>query len=412
MGIFTKKYSPWVTCLTSALFYFYVAIQIAWFDTLAPSIIQEFSMTAVQYSELSSLFLLGMVIFLLPAGLLLDRYSIKKILLITCALSSLLTITFGLSQNILCDKLINFLLGTMGAFSFLPSVKLTSRLLPHNKIAMATGLIITIGMFGGIVAQSPLFYLQLFLGWRHMLITLGILGFCITTVISIFVNVDDAPTETIEHHTRCGQKILLNYQNWLFALFTATLNLPLLILASEWMQLYLQKTHNISLSQASYMAMSMFLGVMIGAPLAGFLSDRLRSRKKIMLIGPVLSLISILIIMQTSHLSFLLLLLIFSCLGLSTGCQVMGFTAALESNQASNNAAATSLVSIFVTAGGVIFQPVFALLLQWHWDGQYAQGMPLYEPHNYHDAMLLFPISLLLCLIIVFFIKEPFKTKT
>ena len=90
----------------------------------------------------------------------------------------------------------------------------------------------------------------------------------------------------------------------------------------------------------------------------------------------------------------------------------MGFTAALESNQASNNAAATSLVSIFVTAGGVIFQPVFALLLQWHWDGQYAQGMPLYEPHNYHDAMLLFPISLLLCLIIVFFIKEPFKTKT
>ena len=110
-----KQKSLWLGCLIASLFYTYVSIEMTIFDTLASSIMEAFHFNAIEYSQISSLFLLGMLIFLIPAGMLLDKLPIKNTLLICVICSSLLVGVFAVTHSVIFLKFINFFLGLLGA---------------------------------------------------------------------------------------------------------------------------------------------------------------------------------------------------------------------------------------------------------------------------------------------------------
>lgn len=76
-----------------------------------------------------------------------------------------------------------------------------------------------------------------------------------------------------------------------------------------------------------------FIGTMIGSPLCGFLSDKLRNRKLTMLAGAALSLVIMFIIMFSSDPGAFFLYIMFLLLGIITFAQTIGYAVIAESNE-------------------------------------------------------------------------------
>ncbi len=79
-------------------------------------------------------------------------------------------VSFALTTSIFWASLFRFLTGIGSAFCFLSVISLATRWFPSARLALVTGVIVTIAMLGGIAAQTPLMLLQHMVGWRNALV--------------------------------------------------------------------------------------------------------------------------------------------------------------------------------------------------------------------------------------------------
>ena len=85
-------------------------------------------------------------------------------------------------------------------------------------------------------------------------------------------------------------EVIRNPQSWVCALFGFGMAAPMLAFAGLWAIPWLIKTRSWSDSQAASMVAWLFVGWALAAPLAGWLSERMRKRKPIMIAGALMAL--------------------------------------------------------------------------------------------------------------------------
>ena len=131
-------------------------------------IMSDFHINAYELGKLSASYLLANILLLFPAGILLDRVSVKQILLLSIATCSIGAMIFSQTSNIHAAIGCIFISGVGGTFCFLGTMKLASRWFSPKKLAWVTGLIITLAMIGGLIAQTPTALLANNFGWRSV----------------------------------------------------------------------------------------------------------------------------------------------------------------------------------------------------------------------------------------------------
>ena len=151
--------------------------------------------------------------------------------------------------------------------------------------------------------------------------------------------------------------------------------------------------------------MFIFIGTMIGSPLFGWFSDKIVNRKLPMIIGAILSLITILIIMYMPHLSYTSLIALFFIYGFVTSSQVIAYPVVVESNPLFLTGTAEGIASVIIMSGGFV-HILFSKLLNWHWNHQIVNNVPVYSNINYQHAFWIMPIGCIVSLIIAFCIRE------
>lgn len=411
-------YLPWLVCFCAALFFFYEFIQMNMLNSLGAAIAKEFMITATQLGNLSACYFYANLIFLLIAGLLLDRYSTRTIILVSMITCVLGTVLLAFSHSLLLACICRFISGVGSAFCFLSSVRLASRWFPPKKLALIIGLVVTMAMLGGVVAQSPLIALSAHIGWRNSLLVIACLGVLITFIIWKFVQdrpaghelafqVEQQQLQTMGFWQ--GQKeAFLKSQNWLGGIYTCLLNQPVSLLGALWGNSYLQKVHHLSATDASYVTSMIFLGTVVGSPLAGWISDRMGRRCRPMIIGAALSIVMVLAIIYMPHLTMANLLVMFLMLGFLTSTQVISYPTIAESNPRILTATSVSIVSICAIGGYAVFQPMFGRIMDAHWDGQLEAGVRIYSAADYHFAITVLPIMFAVALIAALFLRETY----
>lgn len=416
----TEKLSPrkaWIVCLSAALFFFYEFIQMHMFNAINDALRLAFHVNATQLGVLSSTYLWGDVAFLLPAGMLLDRFSTRSILLISLSASIVGTIGFALTDSLSIAAIFHGLSGCGNAFCFLACMLLVSRWFEPNRQAFVVGFVVTMAFLGGVMAQTPLAWLSDWVGWRMALVYDGFLG-CIFLMI-IFWNVKDFPQNYTGHRKArndtsffTGLKLALaNLQNSLGGLYTCVLNLPIMVLDAVWGVSYLKTVHGLSNVQGSNVAAMVFLGSMIACPLAGLLSDRMELRRRPMIWGALLSLLSVSLLVFVPGWSYGSLLVLFFCIGFFTSTQIISYPFVAESNSAALTGTSVGFVSLIIMGGAAIAQIVFGKLLDLSWDGLIVEGQRIYAVSAYHYAMLMFPITMGIGLLAALLIKETYCKK-
>ena len=411
-----SKYLPWIVCFAAALFFFYEFIQMNMFNAISPDLMRDFGINATQLGQLSAYYFYATIIFLPIAGTLLDRFSTRTIILTALATCTIGIAAFAVSHSLAWSGVFRFMSGIGSAFCFLSSIRLASRWFPSQRMALVAGLIVTMAMTGGMVAQTPLTLLSEYLGWRHALLLDACLGLIIGGII--FMVVRDFPAGMQEQqqasHAQLKEMGLLkswklsylNYHNWFGGFYTCLLNLPVALLGAIWGSLYLEQVQHLTRTQASLVPTMLFIGTIIGCPVMGWISDHLRRRILPMVVGAILSLAIALIIMYVPQLSLTSYIILFLILGFITSTQVISYPLITESNPKALTATSVSVISFCAMSGYAVFQPVFGWLLDLHWDGKIINNLHIYSVTDFHRALLILPIGFIVALFFCGFLKE------
>lgn len=397
----------WLVCLSAGLFFFYEFFQLNLFDVINEPLRQEFQLDAAQISWLSSSYLWADILFLLPAGIILDRFSVRRVILTAMLMCVVSTIGFALTHSFLIAFCLHFLSGIGGAFCFLACVLLITRWFPSRRQAFVVGCVVTMAFLGGMVAHTPLAYLNKYWGWRNSLLIDGGIG--LLFFAWLYYILQDFPTRDMvakKHDSQatkpCFSKAFFNSQNWLTGLYTSCLNLPILVLCALWGASYLEVVHQLPKIAASNVVSLIFMGSILGCPLVGWWSDAMGKRRPLMIWGAIATLIILIPLVWGVVLSKMVLSIIFFVLGVVTSTQVITYPMIAESNPQVYTGAATGLASIIIMGGGAVGQVLFGMLMHGH------AGIENYTVSDFQFAMWMFPIATVVALIAVLLSKETY----
>ncbi|MCW5589512.1 MAG: MFS transporter [Legionellales bacterium] len=398
-----NKLQAWLAFLSSSLFLFYCFILINLFNINSQKLMNHFAINSVSLGYLSSAFFYANFIFIFPAGILIDRIATRKLILIAMIIAVTTTFTFILTNNYYIAFISRFLSGMAGAFCFLGSIHLASRWFKPQQMGFVLGLLITIAMLGGLMAQAPLNYLGHTWGWRQAIMGIGILGigFLIFMWVFLHTNPNYHFNRIQENHTKNNPMLfaIKNYHNWAGAIYAAMVNAPIFILGAIWGNLYLTQSQHLSEHNASLITSLLFIGTIVGSPLIGLLSDKIKNRKQPMFICAILAFIVSLFLLSNNHLSIIYLAILFFLFGMIAGAQSLSFTITTELNPSNITGSANSIISAVVVVSGFVFQPLFGSLITYNTHLQFSNN-------DIHLGMMIFPVLFAIAIFCVFWLKE------
>jgi MFS family permease len=405
-----KALMPWIICFVASLFFFYEFIQGNMFASIADNVMTDFGIQAGKMTYLSSVYYLSNIIFLFLAGILLDRFSTKKIILFAMFLCVVSTFIFAHAQSFYLALTCRFITGIGSAFCFLGPIRIASRWFPPHKMALVAGAIVTMAMTGGLIAQYPLTCLVNLYGWREALIMVGWLGVAMLFIMTFWIK--DKPEETSVQPRGQHQGLLRLLKQAYFnlniiraAFYTSLVNMSVAVFGAMMGSLYLIQRLGVTKEEAALVNSMLFLGAIVGGPLIGWVSDRMGKRVLPMKIGAAASLLTFLAILYLPA-SVNGMSILFFLLGFFTASQVISYALVAESTSPLITATAVSVISFLTQGGYIVYQNIFSVILMWHGDMHMIKGVPTYSLNDYQSAALIMPIGLTIALALISKLKE------
>lgn len=396
----------WIVCISAGLFFLYEFFQLNLFDTINRDFSLALSLNSVQVGWISSSFLIANVLFLLPAGFILDRLSIRTVILFALLLCIAGTFGFAATSSFPIAFFCHFLSGIGNAFCFLACVMLVTQWFPSNRQALVIGVIVTMAFLGGTLAHVPLLWLKQHFGWRQSLVIDGLVGIGILAIIALFVSEKRPHTHSREANplpfTKSFKMAIRNRQNWMLGLYTAILNLPVMVLCALWGTRFITEVYGWPEQLGSEIMSYIFYGSIIGCPTIGWLSDRLEQRRSIMIICASITFALSFPLSFGWHISPALMKWLCFAIGFITSAQVLSYPLIAESNPFESRGTATGFSSVLIMGGGMAGQLLYSFLLDLH-----AQQQSIYTSADHLSAIFMLPILFASAIIVAWLVRNP-----
>ncbi len=406
-----NRIQGWIIFLLVALFYFYQMILQVSPNVIGADLINQFSVSEHRLGLLTSAFFFTYMIMQIPVGILLDRWGAHRMLSFAslfCAIGALL---FSIAPYFFMASISRLFMGMGAAFAYLGGLKLISNWFPKQRFTVMMSLLITVGMFGGVIGEAPLARLVVYVGWRESIFFLGLVGLGIFLLVYFFIK--EAPSSNKKTELKPyvfgkeGWSIFHNRQLWLISFYVSINSIFPLILTSLYGIPFLIDKFGISEPNAARMISYIFIGFMIGSPCWGWLSDYFKLRLPPMWVTAVVSPLILIIFIKFSFPIYIGEVLLF-VLGFCFFAYVTAFSIVREINKPQYAGTALGVLNMFDDLGIAIVLPLFGRFLD-----MFGQEVPHHQTH--FDGMLNYDhvFSLLLCimvvpLILLFFIKETY----
>ncbi len=391
------KTTSWTLLFPLSTFLLFDFVQLNIMSVLSPYLIQKLSLSTQQLGFLSSLFFWVDCALLIPAGIVLDRYSIQWLVILSISIALLGIFIFMLSPSWKTALIWRASSGITGAFGYLSCIKMISTYFPSHQQGIligGTGMVI---MLAGVITQYPVQQIAIHYG-LSMVFVIDIF-FGLTTNLVLWLSKGRScslsPILTqASSHKACPYK---QKYNWLLAFYACLINLPLFVLGALWGNLYLKTIYHFSLIDSSFITSMIFIGNMLGAPLLGFMSDKFKKRSFLMLVIAVVYFFNFIAILFVQTASFVLFTVLFFLLGFCSGAQTLSYAAVIEHNIDFNTAKSTSLLSLLSVGGGAVGQCIFGKLIG--------------ENNSYQKGVIFLIISASLCMMISMYISYEGRSK-
>ncbi|MBY0378352.1 MAG: MFS transporter [Gammaproteobacteria bacterium] len=406
-------------CFLASLFYLYDFVL-----QVAPSVIThdlmgELGLGATGLGIMSAFFFYAYAPMQLPAGLSYDKFSPRFILALATTVCALGGLFFSMGHTMLTLCLGRFLTGAGAAFSFIGTLVLITHWFPARYFGILAGVVQFMSCLGSILGQAPLANAVQSAGWRHSIFTISCIGFGLAVLILLCVR--DYPAH--QQHVRSATpkvsrgiyglwSVLKRSHTWAIGLYSLIIWTPAVVFAELWGVPYLMQAYHYSASTVSSLLVCYWLGMGIGSPLAGYVSNLLKVRKAVLSGCLILGFVSICMLLYGPALSYVGLSIWLFIFGLAASGQSFAFAVVQDRNSPETVGTAIGLNNMFVVVSGALFQPIASMLLSFFWDGTRAQGVPIFSTQNYQIAMSILPVIFVLGWFIVrYWLKETFTSE-
>ena len=412
------KSLPWVIWSLAALFYLYESLVQVSPGVMVPDLMKAFSINSAALGSVIAFFFYSYAGMQIPVGVLVDNYNSRYLLTgaaLSCAVGCIL---FATASSIIMIALGRLLIGFGAAFAAVCAMKLAANWFPAKRFSLLVGLMVTIGMLGSMLGETPLAILVDNIGWRHTMLFLAIFGVILAVlIVSVVRHSPDylgqsgrVRKQKKQERTQPLLQGLLNVlkcrQSWLLAIYGGLIFASTSIFGGLWGVPFLMKAYSLDKPTAAGIVSIMFFGWVVGSPLSGMMTSWLQSYKKVLWISSAGGLSVMLAALYIPHLPiFLLSALIFS-FGLFSSFFLPSFTLMHDLHVNASSGTALGFMNAANMIGGAVGQPLIGALLDSRWDGTLVNDVRIYSITDYQYALSCLPIMLVVSLALIPFIKE------
>lgn len=258
---------------------------------LSEQLTADFEVTAAQLGTLHASFFVIYAFVQIPAGVLADRYGPRYIGSIGATVLSLGAIGFSASGGYLTATLSRGIIGLGSGVIFVSVLRFCANWYQVDEFATMTGLTGGIAGVGAIVATTPLAVTIGRFGWRSTVFGLAALGFVAAAAVFALArqspeaagldpieNVPEQASVTLAETGRYLRALATDLDQWLLSIsFFAGMGTVLTVIGL-WGVPYLVAVYDVGVTTASYYTLLGSIGILVGGPTVGWLSDRVGER--------------------------------------------------------------------------------------------------------------------------------------
>ena len=187
--------------------------------------------------------------------------------------------------------------------------------------------------------------------------------------------------------------VLRHRQTWLIALTGLATSSPLLGFAGLWGVPFLEAAYALPRTSAATLTSTLIAGWGFGAPIFGWLSDRIGRRKAPLVVGLALQSAAFAALVYIPGLPIAALATLCFLVGFLGATQILCFALIKDNHPPALSGTAIGFLNGIVTGAGALFQPLVGLLLDMAWKGQTSLGARIYDADDYRVAFA----SVLVC---------------
>lgn len=406
-----RNYSILIISLC-ALFLFYKYVLQIYPSIITNQLMQEFNLSGAGLGNLAATFYYSYMITQLFVGVLLDKFSTRWLTssaIFSCGLGVFL---FSGAHSLLVAELSRGMMGVGVAFATVAYMKLAAAWFPPRQYAFVGGLLATAAMAGAVFGQAPLSLAVSWIGWRDCLYYVGLAGFILALFFLIIVR-DTPPailTKTSDKVATISLRdiwdVFKNKQNWLLTLYSGLAFSPIAVFGGLWGNPFVEQAYDLSKTQAASLVSLVFIGLGLGSPLLGLLSDRLGERRYVMFFSTLLSCAAIVPVLYFHPMPIWLLAIFLFTFGFGLGAFMLVFAIGKESNKMALVATVIAMINTSDALLDAITEPAIGKLLDIHWDGTIINGVHYFSLHSYHLALSVLPIYLFIAAFLLLWVKD------
>lgn len=412
------RYIGWFIWGCSSLFYLYQFILRISTGVMAHDIMLDLHITQAEFGLVAGGYYLTYSLMQIPLGLLSDQYDTRKILMVSIFSCILGTICLSYATSMMEAYLGRLLIGFGSSAAFLTCIKNITIWFPPSYLPILVGLTVALGTLGANIGGKSLALLSNYLGWRYTFFSLSLLGvgvLCLSGSL-FFKNYNKTPAFharkpdlTLNNKKGLPQYLLVSPQAWLIAGLYFLTYAPLSCIADTWGVSYLVEVYGLSQVKSAEICLMIYMGVAIGSPVMGYLSNKLCSRRIVLIFSTLLSSFTFLYIFYVPGVPPEFMKALFFLFGLFLGGQKLAFTCICELMPKAVSGTAIGFINSICMLSGALLPALMGECLVLSSNSPSINCFKTVTAGDYAYAFLIPGFCLTMGFVVSFFVKETYS---
>lgn len=354
---------PWTCWSVAALLYLLQYGLFIFPSTITTQLQQSLFIDPTEVGIVSSAYLCTYMIMQIPAGLLFDKYSVPKLLNFSALLLIVGCLLMADSSGLVLVVLSRMILGLGGSFVFVGTIYLSRSWFSAKHFPIAVGLTEAMSGLGAISLAALFSGLITFQQWQTIILEIAVVIALVVVLITLHVRDRRTLRSRRAVNVKLGfQNILSNKMLWLLGFFVGFEFSHFTVMTGMWGIPFFEFHYRVPEIDAVMENSMGMIGFTLGCILIGFQTNYF-SDKKIVLIGAILQLVTIIFI-YFFDLNMILQSILLFILGVATSSVVLCFNIAKKIVPESYHGLVMGFINMFFNGIGVFLTPLVGYLLQ------------------------------------------------
>ena len=358
--------SPWLFWLIPASFYAIVLILRMTPGIVMNDVIAHYEIDYTKFGLLSSFYYLGYSTSQLPVGILLTRFKVKYVMacFMLLTVSGILLLSYSsLYQLALLGAL---MIGIGSVVGMLGSSNIIHYKFHRKAYSLLIGLTLALGLAFATSSGKIIHYCLNFFNWQIFYLILAVIILINAAIALIFLEVRQKHIDNLAHRKPLSAMIIDTIKTpkiLLIALFGGFMTAPMHGFADVWGINYLIFHFKLLKTEAILTNSFMFSGMAISAPLLGYIAEKYRIYKHLIISLGILMLLTFTTLIKFNNLSYPLICFLLFMLGVGSSFSPLIFTTIIHNVNKNLGDIAIGITNSMFMLFGFIYHPIIGSVI-------------------------------------------------